>query len=216
MPAAYSLDDEASILGHDALMLARLHAPDGTWLVPDVEPFHIEGYTPKPGVAVVVDTGVCEEHPSLAGRIVSAVDLTGEGARDEHGHGTAVAAILAATSPWLSLISVKALGRDGKVRVGTLCEGFREAVRLHPERGALINVSAGRQQPECAGNCPMCRTVGQLQRDFGVVFVCAAGNDPGPTACPGRAAISVSTPAPWDGPGDLEQAPPGWRHVGAA
>src|SRR5919199_724759 len=52
------------------------------------------GFTGK-GVRVgIVDTGIDADHPDFANRIAVTRDLTGEGDRDNHGHGTHVAGII--------------------------------------------------------------------------------------------------------------------------
>jgi len=204
-------DDPVSILGRLEPLLPTLLQPDGRWLVPDIEPYSVPEFEPEPGLAIVVDSGVRRDHPSLKGRIAGELDLTGEGSEDLHGHGTAVAAILAASSPWLQLYSIKALRRTGHGDVATLAHAFREAARVAGDERRVVNVSAGRRTPDCSNDCPLCATVLQLQdRPHPLVFVCASGNTPGVAYCPARVSIAISTPAPWDADGDIDGHPPGW------
>lgn len=204
-------DDPVVILGRIEPLLPALLQPDGRWLLPDVAPLDLPGFTPQPEAIVVVDSGIRADHPSLVGRVVDELDLTGEGPEDLHGHGTAVAAILATTSPWADIISVKALDRHGQSTVATLRLALREAARLVAGRGRVANVSAGRRTPTCNGDCPLCSTVGRIQNESDLMFVCAAGNLPDVTYCPAKVAISVSTPAEWDAPGDVTHDVPGWK-----
>lgn len=204
--------ETVSILGDPAPMLDRLRTAEGGWLVPDITPLEAPGAGAEPLIAVV-DTGVIADHPSLTGRIVEQIDLTGEGVADQHGHGTAVSAILAATVPSCRIISVKALDRTGSADIPRLSLAFREAARALGDDGRVVNVSAGRRNPECTGDCALCATVSELQ-EAKYVFVCAAGNEPGVTYCPARVAISVTTEDAWAAPGDVVAAVPGWRPEG--
>jgi subtilisin family serine protease len=192
-------------------MLPALHPSADTWLVPLSRP-STEGLTGKGVRIVIVDTGVLTEHPNLRGRVTAQVDLTGEGVADEHGHGTAVAAIAAGIATGAEIMSVKAIGRSGDAGLEMLAEGIREAGRqISDGKGGLINVSAGRSDPICDGECPLCQAVAEAQRLPGVIVVAASGNEEGPTYCPAREAISVETPESWDAPGDLVVAPPSWK-----
>jgi subtilisin family serine protease len=201
---------EVAILDGTQPILTHLRGEDGNWLVPDLEPLVLAGAPTSRTVAAVIDTGVIAEHPSLVGRIVEEVDLTGEGVEDQHGHGTAVAAILAATAPTVDIISVKALDRTGRCNTPTLALAFREAARLLGSSGSVVNVSAGIRQPACRGDCALCATVTELQSE-GYIFVCAAGNSPGVTYCPAKVGIAVTTPAPWAAPGSVVTDAPQWR-----
>ncbi len=130
------------------------------------------------GVTVaVVDSGV-DYSPQLAGR-VTAIDLTGTGEQDCVGHGTAVAAIIAASdiqasgmpfagvAPAARILSVKVNNADvGKST--TLAQGIRDAAF----RGAgVINVSV-----TTADTADLRSAVEYAQR-LGAVIVAAGGND---------------------------------------
>ena len=203
-------DDPVEVLdtASDRIM-ETLRSPDGEWLIVPTAPDLPSDLPTTPTIAVVVDTGVCDDHPSLVGRIIEQIDVTGEGIRDENGHGTAVAAILAVTSPYTQIISVKALDRRGKASVARLSHGLRVAGRLLEGRGDLINLSAGRRTPTCTENCPLCVTVREI-KDAGIEVVAAAGNEPGVTFCPARVGYAVTTPDPWAARGDIIVVPPGW------
>lgn len=202
--------DEAWVLGFGAT-LERLHPGPGQWLVPDVVAPSGD-LTGKGQKIVVVDTGVLRDHPLLLGRVVDEVDLTGEGVDDKNGHGTSVAAIAAATAPDAQLISVKAVGLTGRVPVDVLAQGIREAGRLLGG-GGTINVSVGRPDPTCTGECPLCQATAAVQEVPGVILLGAAGNTEGPTYCPARAGIAVETPEPGDAQGEVTAEPPGWKLI---
>jgi subtilisin family serine protease len=202
------MTDEAYILGFDAT-LEKIHPAPGTWLIPEVPPLP-EGYVGKGARIAIVDTGVVKDHPLLRGRIVDEVDLTGEGVEDQNGHGTSVAAIVAAQLPEAELISVKAVGLTGSVAVEVLAQGILEAGRLLGPGGGQINVSVGRRDPSCSGGCILCRAAAQVQAVSGVVLMGAAGNTPGKTFCPARAGISVGTDDPESADCDVRAQPPDW------
>lgn len=130
------------------------------------------------GVTVaVVDSGV-DFSRQLAGR-VTAIDLTGTGLADCVGHGTAVAAIIAASdiqaqgmpfegvAPAARILSVKVNSQDTGSAL-LLAEGIRDAVL----RGAqVINVSI------TTADTPALRSAVEFALDRNVVIVAAGGND---------------------------------------
>lgn len=194
--------------------MRKLRAPDGRWLLVPVSGLILPPDWKPPGdiTFVVIDTGVCDDHPSLVGRVIEQVDLTGEGARDENGHGTAVAAILAVDLPGAPIISIKALGSQGGATVGRLSHALHVAEALLLKRGGtgVINLSAGRRSPSCDHNCPLCSTVRGIWDSSHIATVAAAGNEPGVTYCPAKSAFSISTPDIWSAPGDVMAVPPNW------
>lgn len=189
-------------------MLPRLHPGPGQWLVPAVEPLKLPdiGFVAE-SPCVVVDTGVLTDHPSLRGRVDAMIDLTGTGPEDRHGHGTAVAAIIAAKTPSARIISIKALRDDGTADVGLLAAAIVRAGLELPD-GGMVNVSAGRRTPGCTGTCPLCSAVTSLGP--GIVVVAAAGNLPGVTYCPARSAIAIGAAVSWDADSDFDYAVPDW------
>lgn len=130
------------------------------------------------GVTVaVVDSGV-DFSRQLVGR-VTAYDFTGTGLADCVGHGTAVAAIIAASdirargvpfegvAPAATILSVKVSNEDTTSRI-LLAEGIRYAVL----RGAqVINVSI------TSPNTPELRSAVEFALHKNVVIVAAGGND---------------------------------------
>ena len=152
------------------------------------------GWTGR-GVPVgVIDTGVDENHPDLAGRIVAQRDFVAEGAGDSNGHGTHVAGIIAGTgagsggryrgiSPEASLVVAKALGADG---VGLTSQIMAAIEWLVSQRVRIINLSLGLEGPT-NGSDPLSLAV-DAAHAFGSLVVVAAGNS-------GPAPGSVGVPA---------------------
>lgn len=136
------------------------------------------------GVRVgVLDTGVDDTHPALAGVVKDHRNFTKDcSASDTNGHGTHVAGIIAArgpmtgVAPQVEIVSCKVLNNNG---AGSL-ESVAKAILFAVEAGCNILVmSLG---------APV-RTV-ELQDavrradEAGVVMVCAAGNDGGKVSFP--------------------------------
>lgn len=145
------------------------------------------------GVKVaVIDTGVDLAHPDLVDRMGSGKDFVDEGTSpaDEHGHGTVVAGIIAATAgngvgvagvaPEATILPVRALGADGRGDA----EQVAGAIEWSVSAGAqVINLSLVAEGGAISG-------FGDLFRDrqvedaisaaarAGVVVVIASGNDP--------------------------------------
>ncbi|MBV9207154.1 MAG: type VII secretion-associated serine protease mycosin [Actinobacteria bacterium] len=125
----------------------------------------------------VVDSGV-DFTPQLAGR-VAAFDLTGTGLADCAGHGTAVAAIIAASdiqaqgmpfegvAPAARILSVKVNSQDTGSAL-TLAEGIRDAVLWGAQ---VINVSV------TTASTPALRSAVEFALSSNVVVVAAGGND---------------------------------------
>jgi subtilisin family serine protease len=153
------------------------------------------GYTGKGVVVVVIDTGLLSKHPVIRARLVDAVDFTGEGIEDENGHGSLVALLLLLQAPDASLISVKALRRDGKSRIGDLLEAL-DWVRKD-KRARAVNLSAGVVRCECTGQCSVCTAARKVVAS-GKTLLVAAGNLPGVTACPAKASDAVITVGAFD------------------
>lgn len=139
----------------------------------------------------VLDTGIAL-HPALAGAEIVHIDLLPEAAAAEgalHGHGTAVASLLAGqtegirgAAPAARLLDVRVLDSTGAGDAFTVALGIVEAV----DRGAdVINLSLGTY----ADNPVMADAV-RYAADRGVVLVAAAGND---------GADALAYPARYDG-----------------
>lgn len=130
------------------------------------------------GVTVaVVDSGV-DFSRQLVGR-VTAIDLTGTGLADCVGHGTAVAAIIAASdiraqgmpfegvAPAASILSVK-VSNTGTASEFLLAQGIRDAVHWGAQ---VINVSI------TSPSTPALQSAVEYALHKNVVIVAAGGND---------------------------------------
>jgi serine protease AprX len=136
------------------------------------------GFTGRDLPIAVVDTGIDPGHPDFAGRIVAMQDLTGEGPRDNHGHGTHVAGIVAGSgnkykgvAPEASIYAAKVLHSDGSGYMSEVMAGLEWAVQ---QRVKLINLSLGGIGP-CDGSDAL-STACDAAVERGVVVCVAAGN----------------------------------------
>ena len=178
-------------------LLAWLHPSPTRYLVPAMTIPRPSAFAGRSKVAVL-DTGVLPDHPWIAPRLQQpARDVTGLGSTDEHGHGTIVALLLIAAAPDIELISVRVLDGDGGGPFTALLLGMQEALAAGAD---LLNISLGRYDPECRGDCLLCQAASNVAA-AGAVVIAAAGNVPGQTDCPAKAglfrdrAIAVSA---WD------------------
>jgi subtilisin family serine protease len=152
------------------------------------------------GVTVgVLDSGIKADHPDLAGKVVEAKDFTGTqpDARDDVGHGTHVAGIIAGTGA-ASGGRYRGVAPDAKLISGKVCVSYgcpESSVIAGMEwiapKVRVVNVSLGGESTD--GTDPMSQAVNNLTARFGTLFVAAGSNDrsidlPDPTT-------SVSSPA---------------------
>ncbi len=162
--------------------------PVHAWL--DVSVPHIqvprvwgEGLTGEGVRLAVVDTGIDQEHPDLAGRIVATCAFTGEGVEDMNGHGTHCASIAAGTgaasdgrycgvAPDASLYIAKVLDAAGNGRMTSVMAGVEWAV---DEGVQVISLSLGGSGP-CDGTDALSEMCDAAVAE-GVVVCVAAGNE---------------------------------------
>jgi serine protease AprX len=136
------------------------------------------GYSGRSVRVAVLDTGLDTGHPDFAGRVVALTDFTGEGVRDEHGHGTHVAGIAAGAghtyrgvAPEADLYVAKVLHRDGSGYMSEVLAGLDWAVQ---QRAQVVNISLGGVGP-CDGTDALSAAC-DAAVDHGVVVCVAAGN----------------------------------------
>ena len=146
-------------------------------------------------VVAVIDTGVDYTHPDLGGgfgpayKVIGGYDFSNNDAdpRDDHGHGTHVAGIIAASggssgvAPEAKILAYKVLGRDGSGSTSNVIAGIEAAMDPNSDGNTIdhadiISMSLG--GPGEIGD-PMCLAV-ERAVDAGIVVVVAAGNS-GPT-----------------------------------
>ncbi|MGE3492396.1 MAG: S8 family peptidase, partial [Vicinamibacterales bacterium] len=141
------------------------------------------------GVAII-DSGIAD-HPALKDRVVASVDFTsrrGRG-RDDYGHGTHIAGIIAARSfnrtaegaeqgmaPAAHLISLKVLGADGSGQASDVIEAIDWAIRYRKSFGIrVLNLSLGAAPTQSYRDDPICQAVERAVK-AGLVVVASAGN----------------------------------------
>ncbi|GIF72590.1 S8 family serine peptidase [Asanoa siamensis] len=154
----------------------------------------------------VLDTGVDEGHPDLAGRIVETRSfIPGEDVKDVRGHGTHVASTIAGTgaasggaekgvAPGARLHIGKVLADSGSGTDSQVLAGMEwAAVEQHAR---IVNMSLGTQEPS-DGTDPLSQAVNRLSAQTGVLFVIAAGNTAGPgtVSSPGAADAALTVGA---------------------
>lgn len=141
----------------------------------------------------ICDTGVDQQHPDIAARIVATQDFTGEGDFDGNGHGTHVATIAIGdgkasngkyrgAAPAAKLLMAKGLKSDGNGTASDIVDGIEWLF----ENGAkIISLSLGGDaQP---GVHDILQVTCEAVVDKGVAVFCAAGNS-------GPAYRSICTP----------------------
>ncbi|MEV4056504.1 S8 family serine peptidase [Amycolatopsis sp. NPDC049688] len=137
------------------------------------------------GVAVaVLDTGIATAHPDFAGRVGPSKDFTGKGSvEDDQGHGTHVASTIAGSgaasggkyrgvAPDATLAVGKVLDDSGHGTFDAVLAGMQWAVTEAHAR--VVNMSLGGGPSD--GTDPVSAAVNDLTRQYGTLFVVAAGN----------------------------------------
>jgi serine protease AprX len=139
------------------------------------------------GVAVI-DTGVAPM-PELSGRVVVSRDFTDERGLglDQHGHGTHVAGIIAASgvnkfdetrgvAPGANIISLKVLDAQGKGYAADVIRALDWVTKNHERYNIrVVNMSLGGAVTQGYRDDPICQAVERAYR-AGVVVVASAGN----------------------------------------
>ncbi|MDT3395111.1 S8 family serine peptidase [Streptomyces sp. B1866] len=163
------------------------------------------GYTGKGVKIAVLDTGVDQTHPDLAGREVAERNFSdAEDAVDREGHGTHVASTAAGSgaksggrykgvAPDAQIIDGKVLDDEGGGTTSGVLAGMEWAVA---QGAKVVNMSLG--STDTPGLDPLEEAVGRLTAEKGVLFAVAAGNN-GPQAgtidSPGSAEAALTVGA---------------------
>ncbi|MFI6063375.1 S8 family serine peptidase [Streptomyces sp. NPDC051286] len=138
------------------------------------------------GVKVaVLDTGVDQTHPDLAGRVVKTANFTDSPTTgDSFGHGTHVTSIVGGSgaasggarrgvAPGADLIVGKVLGDDGSGSESQVIAGMEWAASQGAE---VVSMSLG-SDDSSDGSDAMSQAVDELSRTTPTLFVIAAGNN---------------------------------------
>ncbi len=153
------------------------------------------------GVIAVVDSGVDEHHPDLQGRMVEGKNLidNSDDVSDQHGHGTAIAGIIAAGTnneigisgicPDCQILPVKVLDESGE---GTYAHVIAGILWAADRKAGVINLSLGSY-----GFSRFLADAIDYANQAGAVIVAAGGNEATqtplyPGALPGVISVSAS------------------------
>jgi subtilisin family serine protease len=167
------------------------------------------------GVTVaIIDTGIDETHPDLAGLAVAEENFVAAGrpgggtpgdARDGHGHGSHVASIIAGSgaasdgrykgvAPSTDLFIAKALDDNGDGYDSEIIAAMEWAAAS--KHAKIVSMSLGGNPTD--GKDPLSQAVNDLTAQHGTLFVIAAGNSgpgAGTVATPGTADAALTVGA---------------------
>ncbi|SDM80131.1 Serine protease, subtilisin family [Allokutzneria albata] len=137
------------------------------------------GFTGKGVTVGVLDSGIKADHPDLAGKVLEAKDFTGTrpDARDDLGHGTHVAGIIASGSSVYRGVAPDVKLISGKVCVDHGCPDSAVIAGMEwiAPKAKVVNLSLGGGATD--GTDPVSRALNRLSAQHGTLFVVSAGND---------------------------------------
>ncbi|MCO1575959.1 S8 family serine peptidase [Crossiella sp. SN42] len=140
------------------------------------------GFDGSGGTVAVLDTGIDDTHPDLAGKVVEHKNFsTAPDATDKHGHGTHVASTVAGSgaaaggakkgvAPGAKLLNGKVLNDGGSGSESGIIAGMEWAA----SKAKVVSMSLGGGPTD--GTDPMSVAVNRISADTGALFVIAAGN----------------------------------------
>jgi len=141
--------------------------------------------TPATLTVAVIDSGVCYDHPDLAGQVLAGYDYVDDDTdpRDEYGHGCSVAGIISARAdnatgiagiaPYVQILPLRVLNEAG---IGTYSDVAKAIVDATNQGADIINLSLGGVNPS-----PLLADAVAYAVSNGVTVVGAAGNNASPT-----------------------------------
>ncbi|MFE2425833.1 S8 family serine peptidase [Streptomyces sp. NPDC059373] len=141
------------------------------------------GYDGRGTTIAILDTGVDETHPDLAGQEIAEKNFSGSpDDKDHYGHGTHVASIAAGTgaksngkytgvAPGAKILDGKVLNDYGSGSTSGIIAGMEWAVAQGAD---VVNLSLG--SPDTPGVDPLEEAVNRLSAESDTLFVVAAGN----------------------------------------
>ncbi|WP_232836933.1 S8 family serine peptidase [Lentzea terrae] len=155
------------------------------------------GFTGKDVTVAILDTGVDETHPDLAGAVVESKNFSDSDSTDDRlGHGTHVASTVTGDgkykgiAPDAKLVNGKVLGDHGGGRESDIIAGMEWAAT----KAKIINMSLGSSWPD-EGTDPMSQALNRITAQTGALFVVAAGNSGGPIGSPAAADAALTVGA---------------------
>lgn len=173
------------------------------------------GYQGATAKVAILDTGIDQTHPDLAGQVAAGQNFVPAGnpgggvptdVTDRFGHGTHVAGIIAGTgaasggqyagvAPKAQLVIGKVLDNQGAGDDSWIIAGMQWAAT----QAKVINISLGGGVSD--GSDPLSEALNSISRSTGALFVVAAGNDgidPGQGGGPGSCAQCIESPGAAD------------------
>lgn len=158
----------------------------------------------------VIDSGIAQSHPQIAGYVRAFADFSGDGLEDSLGHGTAVALQLlysnGVSNPAITILSAKVTDADGKIRQ----QAVADAIEWVAQQGArFVNLSLGFR-----GGADKCQVLcAAIARHPDILFIAAAGNyGPDIERCPSACGLDNVLAS---GATDSSGNPTTWSGVGA-
>jgi subtilisin family serine protease len=157
-----------------------------------------QGFTGKGVTVAVLDSGYDPDHPDLKGAVTQERNFTTDpDIRDEDGHGTHVASIVASrdgkyrgVAPEANLAIGKVGGRAG-ITDSAVLAGVEWAAT--EAKAKIVNISLG--APDGPDLDPVEQAVNTLSERTGTLFVVAAGNEPTMVSTPGSADAALTVGA---------------------
>lgn len=150
----------------------------------------------------LIDSGVDDTHPDLAGKVVDRQDFTTEADNLDHlGHGTHVASTMVGTgaasdgkyrgvAPDAKLYSAKVCTRDDRCETSAIIAGM-EWIAKQGVKAANMSLGGGNEP----GLDPLEQTLETLTARYGTLFVVATGNQAGWTSSPASAPSALAVGA---------------------
>lgn len=145
-----------------------------------------QGYNGRGIKMGLIDSGINKRHPIVKKmmNIAGEKDFTGEGVKDNLGHGT-LSALCATYNGKIKfdLYIAKVLDEDGECTEDNVVQAL---LWLEQCGVGIINLSLGfKREKDCQGMCKVCNTINKIVlRNNGVIIISSAGNEKNGIFCP--------------------------------
>ena len=172
----------STILHQTSVHSPKLARPNGiSWGIEKIKAPQAWLYTTGKKIKIgVIDTGIDFQHPALQGSIINGINLVNRGSLpiDDNGHGTHIAATIAASNPANGMIGVaphaliapvKAFDEQGSAYVSDIIQAIDWCVTNNMD---IINMSFGMRTKSKA----MLNAVLRAYQK-GIIIVASSGND---------------------------------------